>query len=180
MSVFRAIHIGLHRPWLDPIFLVLSTIGLGGGQAALSLLFAFTKSTRRFVIPLLVTTAVSGWLVADGLKALIPRDRPSNLAFAHPQELIYSSSFPSGHTTTAFAVATMLTFLTWNSRFRLLGQMYFLVAALIGFSRIYRGVHWPTDVIGGACCGVASSCLLYLIFLRFGMPIVDSSGDKAK
>jgi undecaprenyl-diphosphatase len=171
LTVFRAINIGLHHSWLDPFFAFFSIYGLGGVIGASSLLFLFHKSTRHFVVPLILTDAISGWVVADGLKALIYRDRPSNLSWAIVQDKIYHSSFPSGHTTTAFAMATMLSFLTWDSKYRLLGLLSFVVATLIGISRIYRGVHWPTDVLGGICCGVATSCCLYFIFpkLKIGL-----------
>lgn len=166
LTAFRAINVDLHRSWLDPFFAFFSIYGLGGVIGASCLLFLLHKSTRHYVVPLLLTDAVSGWLVADGIKLLIYRDRPSNLSWAIVQEDIHLQSFPSGHTTTAFALATMLMFLTWNTRYRYFGQMSYLVAALIGFSRIYRGVHWPTDVLAGICCGVGTACGLYLLFHR--------------
>jgi len=171
LSTFRAINIGLHSSWLDPVFWFFSFIGLGGMQAAISLLFLFQKSTRHYVIPLLLADAVSGIVVADGLKSIITRDRPSKLPFAIREEDWLVSSFPSGHSTTAFAVATMLVFLTWNTKYRKFGQLSLIEAAFIGFSRIYRGVHWPTDVFAGACFGIATSCLLYLILPKFRIPI---------
>lgn len=176
LSAFRAINVGLHRSWLDPVFLVLSYLGLGQVQALLSLLFCLHKSTRRFVVPLLITIVIAGLPVVQGMKSVIPRDRPSNLPFAIVQENLYHGSFPSGHTTTSFAVAAMLVFLCWNTRYLRLAQSSLLVAALIGISRMYRGVHWPTDVIGGACFGVATACVLYLVLPRLGMPIGE--GDR--
>lgn len=163
LTAFRAINVGWHHGWLDPFFEFFSYLGLGIAIGAVCLLFALHKSTRHYVIPLILADAVSGFLVADGLKALIYRDRPSNLDFAIVQEPLHLSSFPSGHTTTAFAIATMLVFLTWTSKFNRLGWLSFGVAALIGLSRIYRGVHWPTDVLAGAFCGIATSCFLYFI-----------------
>ncbi len=171
LAIFRAINVGLHRAWLDPVFAFFSYLGLGGVLAAVCLGFLFSRSTRRMVIPLLLADAVSGWGVADLLKVLIPRARPSNLSFAIVQEPIYHSSFPSGHTTTAFAVATMLVFLLWNTRYRKLAWWSYLVAALIGLSRIYRGVHWPTDVVAGACFGIGTTCLLYFILPAFGLEV---------
>jgi len=167
LTVFRAINVGLHHSWLNPIFAVFSYFGLGIVIGSACLLFLLSKSTRHFVIPLILADAVSGWVVADGLKFLIPRDRPSNLSWAIAQEPHRLSSFPSGHTTTAFAIATMLVFLTRNTKYRTLGYLSYLIAALIGFSRIYRGVHWPTDVLAGACFGIATSCALYLVLPQF-------------
>ncbi len=164
LTVFRAINVGWHQAWLDPVFLVLSYLGLGWTQAILFLLLALHKGSRRFVLPLLLTIFVAGVPVAQGLKSLIPRDRPSNLPFAIHQENLFKSSFPSGHSTISFAAATMILLLTWDSKYRWIGPAAFVVAAMIGLSRIYRGVHWPTDVLGGACCGVASACLVWLCY----------------
>jgi undecaprenyl-diphosphatase len=170
VSVFRAINVDMHRSWLDPIFAFFSVYGLGGVIGASCLLFLLHKSTRHFALPMILTDAIAGWGVADGLKAVIVRDRPSNLSWAIVQSPEKHSSFPSGHTTTAFAMATMLVFLTWDTKYRALGLSSYIIAALIGLSRIYRGVHWPTDVLGGACCGIATACLLYLLFPRLVAP----------
>lgn len=167
----------MHRSWLDPFFAVFSYYGLGGVLGASCLVFLFWRSTRRFVIPLLLADAIAGWGVADAIKPLIDRDRPSNLPWAIVQEPIYHDSFPSGHSTTAFAVWTMLVFLTWNTRYRRLGQASVVIAILIAFSRIYRGVHWPTDVLGGACLGIATSCVLYFVLPRIGVPIVSGQPE---
>lgn len=62
------------------------------------------------------------------------------------------NSFPSSHTAVAFAVACGL--LLWNRR---LGLAALVLAALIGFSRVYVGVHWPIDVALGAGVGVVAA-----------------------
>ena len=128
---------------------------------------------------MILADAISGWGVSDLLKELIGRDRPSNLKTAIVMEDVHTRSFPSGHTTTAFAMATMLLILTWNTKYRHLGWSSYVVAALIGFSRIYRGVHWPTDVIGGVFCGIGTSCLLYFVLPRFGLDLLGQPEDKA-
>jgi len=67
-------------------------------------------------------------------------------------------SFPSGHTWTAFAIATLMT-LFFGRRYR----WAYLAAAAIGYSRIYVGVHFPLDVLGGACCGTLLAFLVWRI-----------------
>ncbi len=168
---FRAINVGWHRPSLDTFFLILSYSGLGICPTLFPFLFLLRKSTRYFVLPLIVTVALSGLVFADGFKFLIPRDRPSNLAYAIREEPHLLGSFPSGHTTTAFGLATMLMLLIWNTKYRNYGYLAIVWAVLVGISRIYRGVHWPTDVIGGACFGAGSACLVYLLLEKFGRQI---------
>ncbi|HWA83360.1 MAG TPA: phosphatase PAP2 family protein, partial [Fimbriimonadaceae bacterium] len=74
-----------------------------------------------------------------------------------------ANSFPSGHTTTAFAIAFLLFLMTRKKECAWVGQVALGWAVLVGVSRVYRGVHWPTDVIGGAFAGLFSACLIYLL-----------------
>lgn len=97
-------------------------------------------------------------LVSNGLKHLLGRPRPK---FVHSGEWQFSpswssglDSFPSGHTTASFAVATVLA-----KRFPAVGLLCFGVAAFVGLSRVLRGSHFPTDVMGGAVAGVVSGSL---------------------
>jgi membrane-associated phospholipid phosphatase len=199
-EVFRAIHIGLHRDWLDPVFWLITSTGLGWVQALLILLVPLIADLRHelrrrpffqavwaswknpvfAVWPLLLTTAVSGLFFAQGVKRLIAeRDRPSLLEYALPQESIRSNSFPSGHTTTAFAIAFMLFFLTWKTDKAWVGRYALVWAFLVGISRIYRGVHWPTDVLGGLFAGLLSSAVVYVLVVartkvEEGPPIQDT------
>lgn len=168
-QVFRAINVGLHQTWLDPFFLVLSYTGLGQVQALLILLLLLGKETKRWVVPLLSAETVAGFLFADVIKHfLIHRDRPSNLAFALPQEPFYANSFPSGHASTSFAIAFMLVLLSRNGVKPWVGWVALFWAILVGLSRIYRGVHWPTDVLGGASVGMAGAGLCYWVLDRMG------------
>lgn len=196
LETFRAIHVGLHRDWLDPIFWLISTSGLGWIQVVLVLvvplyfagqyaaarkgsesgrltlklfLGATVKSWRdpAFLAgPLVAVIAFSGLVMSGVIKNVLNRDRPSNLWFAHPQESIYSSSYPSGHTTTSFAIAFMLIFVTWKTDRAWIGSTALFWALMVGFSRIYRGVHWPTDVLGGAFAGLVSAAIVFLIMRR--------------
>lgn len=166
VEVFRAIHVGLHSSYLDPIFWCLTWLGDGGVQAVLIALALVTRPGRKWIIPLMAALLVGGIAGAQGLKHLLPRQRPSNLPWAHPEELIYSNSFPSGHTTSSFAIATTLFLLTRHTRQAWLGWACLGLSVFVGMSRVYRGVHWPTDVLGGMFTGIAFGCLTYLVWQR--------------
>lgn len=94
-------------------------------------------------------------LVSNGLKHLLGRPRPK---FVHSGEWQFApswasglDSFPSGHTTASFAVATVLA-----KRFPAFGPLCVGVATFVAVSRVLRGSHFPTDVFGGAVLGVVS------------------------
>jgi undecaprenyl-diphosphatase len=90
-------------------------------------------------------------LVAYGLKLGIGRDRPPKL-YPEPRALVHvphDASFPSGHAASSFACATMLAFYVPRA-----APALFLLAAAIAWSRVYVGVHYPFDVLGGAVLGV--------------------------
>jgi membrane-associated phospholipid phosphatase len=80
------------------------------------------------------------------------------------------NSFPSGHTTTVFAMAAILAFHAKHQSFTV---FYLLMAIAVGYSRIYLGQHFAEDVVAGAIIGVATGLLVYRGFnsisIQFGM-----------
>jgi len=107
---------------------------------------------RTFGLSLLTAAAMfTADSVCFGLKDLIDRTRPFT---AHPQidplYVVHSSSFPAGHAATAFAGATLLSYIAPKA-----APAFVLLAVAIAYSRVYVGVHYPGDVIAGAVVGVA-------------------------
>jgi membrane-associated phospholipid phosphatase len=228
LAGFRAIHVDLHRTWLDPLFWVLSYSGLGQVQAIVLICTLFWKNPRStnfylvlaglalglastpielagvggavrvalwvargigmvlmvfgafrelrdrenplryYVLPMLSALVVGGVVMAQTIKQLVPRDRPSNLAFSVPVEDFYARSFPSGHSSTSFSIAFMLWLLTRKTEYAWTGRAALVWALFVGLSRIYRGVHWPTDVLAGAFGGMFASALIYLVLQWLG------------
>ena len=104
-----------------------------------------------------VGTSVAGtFVVTYGLKYLVGRDRPYERypGRVHPYSLENSPSFPSGHTATAFALATSLS-IRYPKWYVIAPTA--LWACSVGVSRMNEGVHYPTDVLAGAALGVGLS-----------------------
>jgi len=155
----------LHVPWLERIGDTAGMVGSGGALVAFSaLLLAAGLLHRR---PIMRRAGVQS-LVAHGLSALlaqvlkhgIGRPRPrlmhADAGFGwHPSLQVGLDSFPSGHATASFAVATVLA-----KYFPAVAGMVYGAAGLIGVSRVVRGSHYPTDVLGGVWLGIVVGYLV--------------------
>jgi undecaprenyl-diphosphatase len=147
----------------------LSAVGGTTGIAALALLMAAYFSFRGapWAAILTVASPVGAGMVETALKLTFHRARP-HLWAVHGSPATYS--FPSGHAAISLAFFAAVTLLAWRFGGSRLGVV---MAALcvplvlgIGLSRVYLGVHWPTDVLGGYAVGLAWVCTLSLILDR--------------
>lgn len=124
---------------------------------ALSLAIAWRRPN---IFLLVATTALTMSFVNALLKYAVQRDRPPTIIL-DPEPLMEvptTSSFPSGHTSTGFACAYVISRVAPR-----LTVFVYVLAALIGFSRIYVGVHYPLDVLAGAVLGVAVAKALLML-----------------
>ncbi|MFL0810437.1 MAG: phosphatase PAP2 family protein [Agarilytica sp.] len=130
---------------------------VGDTATALAIALLFTYKHPRLTLGILFSALV-GTLLIHGLKNLIDTPRPPAVFSSDVIQIIGPSfkrlSMPSGHTATAFILAGALTQCTGklSLKFSLIA-----VACLIGYSRIACGVHWPADVLMGACLGLCSA-----------------------
>lgn len=146
---------------LDPFFQGLSLIGSFG---IVWLVIAVAISGFSWSRPWLWTRVGAAILLAESmsgaLKYAFERDRPP-VSRPIPEPLLETPStfsFPSGHATVAFACATVLALAVPRLRWPL-----FALAALVAWSRVYVGVHYPGDVLAGAALGVAIATALRML-----------------
>jgi undecaprenyl-diphosphatase len=114
-----------------------------------------------------LASLVSALLLAVFLQFFADRPRPEPVRLIWPVPDI--PSYPSSHAATAFAVATVIAFSFRQFRWQIIS---FTVAVLIGFSRLYLGLHYFSDFFGGAVLGLAIGATCY------GLIVSPSTGSR--
>jgi membrane-associated phospholipid phosphatase len=158
-----------HSKALDYFFIVYTNVGDGLFSIGIVVILLFYK---RFLIAIEIIVAflLSGALV-QLLKYFFPMARPSVfLANAHYNHFIENvtltghASFPSGHSASAFALATILSLSDKNKN---RGYLYLFLAALVGYSRIYLGQHFLQDVFWGSVDGFVCGLVCFTIIRKY-------------
>ena len=145
-----------------------STYAVSVGVPATQLIIGFIKKNK--------TLQRQGWetvgglaintLVTQGLKYTINRERPYDKypLLINPYTIETDKSFPSGHTSTAFSVATSLSI--QYKKWYLVVPAY-AWASSVGYSRLYLGEHYPSDVLAGAAIGAGSAWLSHYLNKKY-------------
>lgn len=153
----------VRNAFLTPVFVIITRLGNSGAiWLVISVIMLLFKKSRKAGIMSLA--ALLGSFIIDNmlLKNLVARIRPYEV-IGGLQLLIEKQSdfsFPSGHTGSSFAAAVIL----YRELPKKWGIPALVLAALIGFSRLYLGVHYPTDVICGALIGSLIAVTVRRIF----------------
>lgn len=163
-SVLVHLRENVATPQLDTFFSAFTDLG---GVVAICLITAalvlFMWKKRMISRSLVLLLSMGGIAAAvTVLKVIFARERPSDVGAIISES---SFSFPSGHSMGSMGLALAVILLLWPTRWRTVaivaGATYVL---LIGFSRLYLGVHYPTDVAAGWLLGAGWVALVYTIF----------------
>ncbi|MBZ5594977.1 MAG: phosphatase PAP2 family protein [Acidobacteriia bacterium] len=141
-----------------------------GGATVLALLTIITGGFllldgRKHLAVFVYGAVASGFLVSSILKTLFQRPRPDLVPYVAN---FSTTSFPSGHSMLSALTYLTLGALLARSQERKRLKAYFLLVAalltfLVGVSRVYLGVHWPTDVLAGWTAGASWAILCWLV-----------------
>lgn len=142
-----------HAPPLDAGLGFVSAAGTAGGLWALLGVFGlFERRTRAAAWRVLLTVGLTLLVTEIVLKPAVARARPAPVETATARSLPAippTHSFPSGHAATSVAAAVALSSMWPGGR-----GLWWAIAAVTAYSRVYLGHHYPSDVVAGAALGV--------------------------
>ena len=157
-SVLLFIQEVMRNPIMTPIFITVTKFGnFGMIWIVIAVILLFSGKTRKYGYMILLSLLISVVINNLLLKNIVQRTRPYEMLdslmplIEHPTDY----SFPSGHTASSFAAASIL----YRKLPRPFGIPALILATLIGFSRLYLGVHYPGDVLCGFISGIGISYL---------------------
>lgn len=177
-------HESVLGPFFDWFFTAITHLGDAGiFFILLSIALIVPKKTRKIGIAMMIGIIIGSLITNFMLKTLIARPRPYvdessifyqwwlDVGFGPAREF----SFPSGHTTVAFSSLSVLVFMA-KKRWSIPAIM---LASIVGFSRNYIFVHYPSDVIGGIIVGLFSAFIAYLIVKKIGEKTANKTSRAA-
>ena len=155
--------------WLEEMMRDFTALGGTGVLSAVTLAvvgFLFLTGKRHAAATVAVSV-VGGLLLSQALKWGFARPRPDLVPHG---QTVYTQSFPSGHAMLSAVVYLTLGALLARTQPRRRVKLYFLAVAgvltvVVGVSRVYLGVHWPTDVLAGWTVGAGWALLCWLVML---------------
>lgn len=143
----------LRHDWMNPFWEFITSLGNAGWfWIVLSVILLLFRRTRKIGITALAALAIGALITNVALKNAVARIRPYEVVDGLKLliERQHDYSFPSGHTCASFAAA----YVYYRTAPKKWGVPAVILAALIAFSRLYVGVHYPSDVLAGLLIGL--------------------------
>jgi membrane-associated phospholipid phosphatase len=156
---------GRYSDWADLVAPYFTDIGNGWTTVAISVILVLFNYRKAF---LLASVYAFTSLTAQIIKHIVKADRPklffydqvNRIHFVKGMYIDLHDSFPSGHTVTAFSTALLISYFLKNKNWSVL---LFMVAVMVGYSRMYLSEHFFEDVVAGSVLGV----FLTIFWIRF-------------
>jgi membrane-associated phospholipid phosphatase len=155
ISILLAIH-QIAQTRLDSFAATLTELGTSWGvvpvTAIVALILLLSRRWRQSIY--LLTAILGSYAISFTAKILLHRSRPSLWELSYPLPLDYA--FPSGHAMLSMTLVVALIVLSWGSRWSAFVSIFGTIFAVaIGWTRMYLGVHFPSDVLGGWMLAIA-------------------------
>lgn len=148
--------------WLDAL-----AVFLANGYFLILILLYLAMKNWKIYFPVMINATMAAILsrfaITNIIRLIVQRPRPfveNHVNFLLPQGI--ESSFPSGHASFYFAIATVV--FLHNKK---LGILFFIGSILMGIARVFGGVHWPSDILGGAIIGIIVGFIVKFLFQKF-------------
>jgi membrane-associated phospholipid phosphatase len=169
------------RQGFDDFFVFMSKLGYEWGVVPFDIAFVVVLAVlRKYREAMFAAIALGGSALLNiGAKLAFARERPSLWESIAPET---SYSFPSGHAMGSMTLACVLFLLAWNTRWRWpVAALMVPFVVLVGLSRVYLGVHYPSDILAGWAVAMAWVAGVYLILFRSRRPWrrLDRPSDAA-
>lgn len=172
-ELFLELNGNFHRPWLDQLMMFLSST-MAWIPLYLLLLYllirTFGKATWSVLLAIALTILIADQVTSTFMKPFFERLRPSHEPTLSEMVTIVNQyrggkyGFASSHAANTFGIATLM-WLTLK-RYRPWMGLLFLWALLVGYTRIYLGVHYPGDILAGFLVGFLAALISWWLWIR--------------